>query len=202
MYTLSGALSTQAAGLTREQQERLHGHPQLGVDLLRRAGVDDAAWLEMVLSHHERVDGSGYPRGLRDLDIGQPARVLAIADIYSAMIRPRAYRGAIQAREAMREIFLERGRQVDPELASVLIKAVGIYPPGSFVRLASGEVAVVVARTDNASLPEIRSVVGMEGMPRAVPVARDPQDPRHAIVATLPSGEYRFPMAPVRKLWR
>lgn len=202
MHALHAALSTQASGLTGEQQAQLHAHPQLGVDLLRRAGVDDEVWLDSVLSHHERVDGSGYPRGLREPDISQAARVLAIADIYSAMIRPRAYRGAIQAREAMREIFLERGRQVDPELAAGLIKAVGIYPPGSFVRLSCGEVAVVVGRTDNASLPEIRSVVGMEGMPRAVPVARDPQDPLYAIIATLPPSEYRFPMAPVRKLWR
>lgn len=202
MHTLHAALANQSAALSAEQQAQLHGHPQLGVDLLRAAGVDDQAWLDAVLSHHERVDGSGYPRGLREPDISRPARVLAIADIYSAMIRPRAYRGAIQAREAMREIFLERGRQVDPELAAVLIKAVGIYPPGSFVRLSCGEIAVVFARTDNASLPEIRSVVGMEGIPRAVPVARDPQEAAYAIVGTVPASEIRFPMAPVRKLWR
>ncbi|KAF1685974.1 hypothetical protein B1992_09720 [Pseudoxanthomonas broegbernensis] len=202
MHALYGQLALQAFGLSREQQAQLHGHPQLSVELLRRAGIEDAGWLELVLSHHERIDGSGYPRGLHDSDITRPARILAIADIYSAMIRPRAYRGAINAREAMREIFLERGRWVDPDLSAILIKAVGMYPPGSFVRLASGEVAVVVGRTDNASLPEIRSVVGMEGMPRAVPVARDPQDPLYAIVATVPPSEYRFPMAPVRKLWR
>ena len=201
MHAMREELSAHPGALSPAQWTRLREHPRLGADLLRRAGVADEAWLEAILGHHERIDGSGYPRGLSGDDIGRPARILAVADIYSAMIRPRAYRGALNAREAMRTIFLERGRLVDAELAALLVKSIGMFPPGSFVRLANGEIAVVTARTDNASLPELRSVVAMDGSPRTMPSPRDPQDPLYAIVSEYPISECRFPMAPVRRLW-
>ena len=87
------------------------------------------------------------------------------------------------------------------ELAALLVKSIGMFPPGSFVRLANGEIAVVTARTDNASLPELRSVVAMDGSPRTMPSPRDPQDPLYAIVSEYPISECRFPMAPIRRLW-
>jgi HD-GYP domain-containing protein (c-di-GMP phosphodiesterase class II) len=202
MHALRDEFSAHHGELSSDQVERLHAHPSLAVEMLARAGIDDAHWHELVLSHHERIDGSGYPRGLGGEQITRPMRILALADIYSAMIRPRVYREALNARLAMRTIFQERGRMVDQDLTAILIKAVGLYPPGSFVRLASGEVAVVVARSENANLPEIRAVVSIEGMPRAVPVRRDPQDPAYAIIGEVSASGCRFPMAPIRKLWK
>ena len=202
MHAMRDELSAHAGELNQGQQDRLRTHPDLTVEILARAGIDDAYWLELVHSHHERIDGSGYPRGLLEAQITRPMRILALADIYSAMIRPRVYREALNAREAMRSIFLERGRLVDPELAAILVKALGIYPPGSFVRLASGEIAVVVARTENANVPELRSVVSIEGMARAVPVPRDPQESGFAIIGEVRASGCRFPMAPIRKLWK
>jgi len=202
MHGLRDEFSAHAGELNPEQQARMQAHPQLAVDMLRRAGIDDPGWLDLVLYHHERIDGSGYPAGLSGGQLSRPLRILVLADIYSAMIRPRVYREALEARQAMRTLFQERGRLVDPELAQVLVKAVGIYPPGSFVRLASGEIAVVVARTGNANLPELRSVVSIEGMARAVPAPRDPQDPAYAIIGEVRASGCRFPIEPIRRLWR
>jgi HD-GYP domain-containing protein (c-di-GMP phosphodiesterase class II) len=202
MHGLRDEFSAHAGELSPAQQQRLHAHPALGVEMLRRAGITDPDWLALVMGHHERIDGSGYPMRLQGDQLTRPLRILVLADIYSAMIRPRNYREALQARQAMRTLFQERGKLVDPDLAAVLIKAVGIYPPGSFVRLASGEIAVVLARSANANLPELRSVVTIEGMARAVAVPRDPQDPAFAIIAEVQASACRFPLAPIRKLWR
>ncbi len=201
MHMLNPVLNRQAEPLSQAQRRELRAHSAGAVDLLRNAGVTDTAWLDIVHSHHERIDGSGYPRGLRGDDISWAARILAVADIYSAMIRPRAHREALNAKDALRRIFLERGRLVDPELAAVLIKAVGVYPPGGLVRLANGEIAVVVRRSGHATAPKIKSVVGMDGVARTRPVSRDPQDPLHAIIDAVPFSQCRFAMATVRRLW-
>ena len=81
--------------LSAEQRQEINRHPQLGVELLRRAGIQDEWWLEIVLQHHERVDGSGYPRGLRGDRIDEGARIMAIADIYHAKISARLHRAGM-----------------------------------------------------------------------------------------------------------
>src|SRR5690606_6347075 len=81
------AMNQQQAELSADQRQLIADHPQAGVELLQQAGVEDPVWLAAVLQHHERVDGSGYPNGLSGEAISRGARKLAIADIYSAMVR-------------------------------------------------------------------------------------------------------------------
>src|SRR5690606_21179894 len=109
---MSAALNRQESALTPDQRAIVDAHAQLGVELLQVAGMDDPVWLEAIANHHERLDGSGYPRGLQGNEICRGARLLAIVDIYSAMVRPRAWREAVHARHALRSLFLERGRLV------------------------------------------------------------------------------------------
>lgn len=198
---LHGILDRQAGPLDHAQRHRLHDHPAESVALLRQAGVDDTAWLNAVADHHERIDGSGYPRGLRGEAIGRGARLLAICDSYSAMIRPRAYREAKQARIALRDIFLERGRQIDEALAAAFIKELGIYPPGTFVRLNNGEIAVVTRRSRDAAHPVLRCVVGRDGTPLARAAARDCQTPEAAIVEVVSSQGFRCVLGMLPTLW-
>ncbi len=170
---LHDRLDKQAQPLSEDQLDALHRHPVTTVAMLKAARVDDPIWLLAVQQHHERIDGSGYPEHLKASAVGLPARMLAIADTYSAMIRPRAYRAALHSRQALREIFLERGRRIDETLAAVFIKEIGIYPPGTFVRLANGELAVVSRRTHHAAHPAVRALIGRDGIPLQRPLPRD-----------------------------
>jgi len=132
--------------LTDAEREALHAHPRQSAAHLEAAGVTDPLWLEIVTQHHERPDGSGYPRGLRGAALCRPARLVALADVYAAMVLPRQYRDGIHVQRALREIFLQRGTHIDAALAANFINRLGVFPPGIFVRLHNGETGVVIER--------------------------------------------------------
>ena len=194
---MQSELERRKGPLSDTQWSEVKAHPGRGVEMLRRHGVDDAEWLGAVLHHHERNDGSGYPAALPAERIPESARILAIADIYSAMIRPRAYRDPILAKDTLRGIFMERGAKVDAELASILIKEVGIYPPGSLLRLKSGEVGVVTRRGPDAGSPAVHSIIGRHGAPLVTPERRDPSE----IVGMIPNHKFRSVWGRVESLF-
>ena len=194
---MQGELERHKGPLSDSQWHEVKAHPGRGVEMLRRHGIEDAVWLGAVLHHHERNDASGYPAALPAERIPEPARILAIADIYSAMIRPRAYRDPILAKDTLRGIFMERGAKVDGELASILIKEVGIYPPGSLLRLKSGEVGVVTRRGPDAGNPAVHSIIGKHGAPLVTPERRDPSE----IVGMIPNHKFRSVWGRVESLF-
>jgi HD-GYP domain-containing protein (c-di-GMP phosphodiesterase class II) len=194
-------LATQSTPLSEAQWRAIQSHTVEGVEMLQRVGIDDERWLGAVLDHHERVDGTGYPRGLRGGAVSVEARILGIVDIYSAMIRPRAYRDAQTARVALRDIFLERGQRIDERLATLFIKELGVYPPGSMVRLDNGEIAVAVRRTTDGAHPQLRCVIGRDGTPLAYPQIRDSRNPETAIVELVSALQYRSALGSLNVLW-
>lgn len=198
---MAAALNRQESALTPDQRAMVDAHPQFGVELLRVAGVDDAVWLDAIAHHHERLDGSGYPAGLRDTSICRGARLLAIVDIYSAMVRPRAWREAVHARHALRSLFLERGRLVDESLAARLVREIGVFPPGTPVMLANGEVGVVWRRGSNATHPVVARLVNANGTLAAIPVRRDTALEAFAITATVPPHKYQLLVSGAARLW-
>ncbi|MEK7331096.1 MAG: HD domain-containing phosphohydrolase, partial [Candidatus Eisenbacteria bacterium] len=101
--------------LTREERDRMERHAELGAELLKPLEAVGAV-REVVLSHHEWWDGSGYPRRLQGADIPIGARVLAVVDAYESMTLGRAHRGALTPAEALVEIGRLKGRQFDPEV--------------------------------------------------------------------------------------
>ena len=163
----------QQGAISSEQRREIDTHPERSVDLLRAAGVDDAIWLESVLQHHERADGGGYPRGLRGGDIGLGARLIALADIYHAKVSDRLYRPAMAPTEALRQVFLGQGKDVDRNLAGLFIKELGVFPPGGFVRLTNGDLAVVTHRGHDGLSPRVASLMTPRGAPYARPLPRD-----------------------------
>ena len=169
--------------------------------LLKAAGVEDPLWLDAVLHHHERLDGSGYPHGLMGRDIGDGARLLAVVDIFSAMVRPRAYREAVIARNALRNLFMERGTAVDTELPGLLVKEIGVFPPGTVVRLASGEVGVVTHRGGNAACPRVARLVNANGTFAAVARSRDTREAEHVIVEAVPQARYQAFLSNCARFW-
>lgn len=201
MFRLADTLNSQRGELNAEQRKLLHQHPQASCDLLRRAGVQSDIWLAAVLDHHERVDGSGYPRGLKAGEIGMEARLLALVDVFTAMIRPRAYRDAIQAKDALRQIFLERGKQVDMELAQTFIREIGMYPPGSMVKLQNGEIAVVAQRGADAAHPLVRALLSPSGQALTDSVERRTDNSSLAIIGLVAPMKYRGLLQAMPRIW-
>ncbi len=155
---LQDELHTQEAPLTAAQRQAIDAHPQKSYDVLQAAGIDDEVWLTAVLQHHENCDGSGYPNGVAADTITSAATLLAIADRYTAMVSSRTYRKPLTAKEALQAFFLQRQGIFNEDLALRCIKELGIYPPGSFVRLQNGETAVVIQRCqDNSMSPVVSS---------------------------------------------
>lgn len=174
MLRLQEELSKQSSPLTNDQREAIRKHPGNSYQILRDLGIDNQDWLETVRNHHERPDGSGYPHGRKGNQISLYARTLSLSDIYSAMVLPRAYRDGYYVKKALRDIFMQRGSAVDEGLAQLLIKELGIYPPGSFVQLANGEVAIVVQRCKKkANTPFVLSLLSPQGVPYKNPQGRD-----------------------------
>lgn len=199
MNDLQEVLHKQGTPLTDEQKEAIRLHPLHGVEMLLEAGIKDDLWIKIVLHHHEKLNGSGYPGAIRGDDIPMLVRIISLADTYSAMITPRCYRGQILAKEALRDIFLKRGSEVDGELAGLFIKELGVFPPGAFVRLQNGESAVVIKRGANPTCPEVRSVIGPRGAPLPVPIKRDSNDPNYTIREMVPRD--KIATLDLHKLW-
>lgn len=156
-------IDEQKGPLSHQQWERVKEHPLRSVAILEQHGIDDPVWLSAVRHHHERLDGTGYPDQLVGDANPIPARILAIADTYSAMVRPRAYRDAIGNRKTLQTLFLDRGAKVDAELTKLLVSTFSIYPPGTLLRLDNGEIALSVRRGSKASEPLIYNVITATG---------------------------------------
>lgn len=143
---LQARMAEQSEPPTRRQLDQLREHPQRSAELLRAAGVNDAEWLLAVEQHHEKPGGGGYPA-----DITEPcemARVVRAADVYTAKISPRAFRAPLPSQSAAKQLFQEeRGGAI----AGALIKAIGLYPPGDWVRLKNGESGLVVLRSGGSA---------------------------------------------------
>jgi HD-GYP domain-containing protein (c-di-GMP phosphodiesterase class II) len=200
-YELQETLHRQVQPLSDEQWAEVKRHPTAGHALLTGAGIDDECWLRSVIQHHERLDGSGYPSGLKGDDIAIPSRILSIADIYTAMIRPRSYRTAILARDALREIFEERGKTVDERLAKAFVKTVGIFPPGAFVRLENNELAVVSSRGEDAVHPQVHSLIAAQGRAYTRPMPRDSRENGSGVHSMIPDDEVHMAHGVLSLLW-
>jgi HD-GYP domain-containing protein (c-di-GMP phosphodiesterase class II) len=176
---LQGRLAAQGVAPTEAQQEVIRQHPTQGVEILRAAGVDDEAWLNTVIQHHEQPGGSGYPNGLTELS--ELGLALRRADVFMAKISPRALRPALSTQQAARQLFQD---DKGGPLSMALIKEFGIYPPGDLVQIKTGELAVVVRRGANASTPTVACITDRSGIPVVASVRRDTAKPEFAIVST------------------
>lgn len=191
-------LTDHSGPLTPEQQAVIKSHPTTGVELLRDAGVNDGIWLEAVRDHHETPLGSGYPSGRKE--VGEEATLLRIADVFSAKVSPRKHRRSMSGPQAARVLFTDPGMAAENPFIPALIKEIGIYPPGSYVRLANGETGIVHRRTENAHTPVVLSLTNSKGTPEAKPMRRDTSKVEHKIVSVIPREDIRLRLNPI-SLW-
>jgi HD-GYP domain-containing protein (c-di-GMP phosphodiesterase class II) len=178
---LQARMAEQVDPPSKKQMEQIRAHPQASAQMLRVSGVTDAEWLAAVEDHHERPGGAGYPRALAE--VGEIAHVVRAADVFAAKISPRALRTPLLPQVAARQLFQEE--QGGP-VAGALIKAVGIYPPGDFVRLKNGEAAIVVQRASAGNAPLVAALMGANGKLLPGAPRRDTSEADCAITGPLP----------------
>lgn len=166
-------LQQRVNAISQQDKAMIHGHPEHGVDILRRAGVTDEDWLSYVLLHHENEDGSGYPFGKGGDDIPLGAKVISLADRYCARVSTRSYRKSLLPKEALNEILLVDHESVDPMLTACFIGVLGVYPTGAAVRLANGEIGIVTGRGKNTNAPMVQSLRDGNGTDLSPPLRRD-----------------------------
>ena len=160
-------------------------HPKRSVGMLKKAGITNQSWLTAVDQHHERLDGAGYPKGLRDQSISLEAQFVAAADVLLARMAPAAYKGAETPAKAFWGAYESRGVDIRQDALTAAIKAMGLYPPGTLVRLANYDLAVVISRGKEISKPIAASIVGERGLVLPSPLPRDTSDEDYAVAAVV-----------------
>lgn len=130
--------------LTDEEYEIIKTHTQLGFNYLRKQNDLSTVIAHCAFQHHERLDGSGYPRGLAESDIHPFAKVIAIADVFDAMTSNRSYRDALLPHEALEVLYAGAVKKFDKKMVEAFRKSITIYPNGLSVQLSDGKVGVVV----------------------------------------------------------
>jgi putative nucleotidyltransferase with HDIG domain len=139
--------------LTVPEVELVRQHVQHGLEIVDSTPGLSPKIREIVATHHERHDGSGYPWGLQGSDIPIFGRIMGIVDSYDAMTCLRPYAESRSPHQAVNELYQQRDKLFQPELVEQFIQNCGIYPTGSLVELSNGQVAVV---TDVHSLKRLR----------------------------------------------
>ncbi len=140
---IAPAVLNKPGRLTRGEYELMKAHPELGVKILMKTQPVAASVIDVCLHHHEKVDGSGYPHGLKGDQISIFARMGAVCDVYDAITSDRPYKKGWGVAHSIREMASWKGHFDDVVFQS-FVKTVGIYPIGTLVRLESGRLGVVV----------------------------------------------------------
>ncbi len=183
----TGALST-------GERYFIERHVRRGLHLVRGTATLPEPLEDALLGHHERLDGSGYPRGVKGTEIPLAARLAAVVDTYDAVMQDRHYAGARSANDAMRLINRLRHQKFDADIVRSFSRALGLYPTGSWVQLADGRLGVV--RRQVAEEP-VRPVVALvsDSAGRALPSAQRLWQPirRADIVRALSPGRVHVP---------
>ncbi len=147
---------TKPGRLTNEEFTEIKQHPNMGGEILKKNDLVSDLVLKGVMSHHEKVDGTGYPRNLKGKDIPLFGRIVACADVYDALTSTRPYRTPATPSEAIEYIMGGTGRQFDRGVVRSFLKCISPYPVGSCVSLSSGDTAVIVEQNiHNPMRPKI-----------------------------------------------
>lgn len=145
--------------LEEEEFEIMKSHVAHGIDILCTTAGISPRMIQIASEHHERYDGSGYPKGLVGKEISQIGKMAAIVDVYDAITSNRVYHKSIEPIVAIQNLYTWSEHHFDPELVEQFIKSIGIYPIGSLVRLTSGRLGVIIDQGQSGLLfPLVRMV--------------------------------------------
>lgn len=160
--------------LSDEEFREVQKHTEIGFAILKDEPNIPLLSAHCALSHHERLDGSGYPRALKGPDIHEYAKWIAITDSYDAMTTQRVYKPALLPHEAVEVMYAGSGKLFEQSFLATFRDRVAIYPPGITVKLHTGESGVVSRIHANVPhRPVVRVLTDAEGVPLSVPYELD-----------------------------
>ena len=181
-----------SSALTDQEQALMHQHPQLAATVLSQGDPLPDEVMRIIAQHHEWLDGNGFPNKLKNGSISTLAQLVGVVDTYDGMVGARHGRPPLLPHDAIRQLFVlgEKGRY-DKALIEVAIKALGVYPIGSLIKLNTSEKAVVtgINHTDRLK-PKIRIITGPTGDHYKIPIDVDltvtnPEEPPRTILRAL-----------------
>ena len=166
--------------LTAEEFEEMARHTTYARQMLMGRsdiypGAVDVAW-----THHERLDGSGYPRGIDSTKLSLFTRIVSVVDAYDAMTSDRVYKAGMSSLEAMKILNKNAGTQFDPEVVKKFIAMIGLYPPGYLLQMTNGEVGIILSADEGYHLkPRVIMILDKHKQPQpeqVINLATNPQD--------------------------
>lgn len=137
------SIVNKAEALTKTEQNFFELHTQYGVEIAEKAGIPKAV-IEVIANHHEMLDGSGYPKKLKGGAIGMATRIVTIANVYDNLCNHVDPRQSLTPHEALSTMYAHRRAQLDPAMMATLVKSLGVYPPGTLVRLSNEAIGLVM----------------------------------------------------------
>jgi HD-GYP domain-containing protein (c-di-GMP phosphodiesterase class II) len=179
---IADAVLLKSGKLDARERAMVEGHPAAGHALLAQSADIPAAALEVALRHHEKMDGSGYPGGLSGEQLSLHARIGAICDVYDAVTSDRPYKAAWMPCEALAAMRSWPGH-FDPDLLDRFADSLGLWPPGTLVRISDGHLGIVLGSGGaNGEAMAVRIFFDCDTLTEIVPydhefapTARDPR---------------------------
>ncbi len=182
---------------TDEEMAIMKQHTTFGRDLLMSMADQELSVIDVAHSHHERMDGQGYPRALEAHQIPFYAQLIAITDTYDAITSSRVYDNARSSMNALDIIYKNRNLQFNEELALEFVKFIGVYPPGAIVEMSNGEIGIIISSNkDNKLRPKIllvreadkttvqQAIIDLQTFPK------DANGDPYNIANEIPNGKY------------
>ena len=178
-------------------------HPEYGIEILKdRKGISDLS-RDIVLQHHERLNGKGYPGGLKSARVHAMGAIAGIADAYDAMTSDRVHRPAFTPQQALAILYNAIDKEFPRRITEHFVKLLGVYPVGSFVQLVTGEMGIVLReRKEKILSPDILVLFDAKGEKLVDPVEyalsrmdRQENGKRYAIDKSLNPKDYRIKIA-------
>jgi putative nucleotidyltransferase with HDIG domain len=157
--------------LTKSELALIHEHCLFGAKFAENFKLDPRVGL-IILQHHECIDGSGYPGKLKGEEIDRLARITAIVNTYDNLCNPLDLAAAMTPYEALANMFSRQRAKLDPSILKLLIKSMGVYPPGSIVRLSSGDHGMVISVNPSKPLRPC-VMLHLPAIPRRTPMLID-----------------------------
>ncbi len=164
--------------LTQAEFEIMKTHPTEGYKMLMASTGVEPMSLDVVLHHHEKMDGSGYPECFKGDQISLHGKMAAVCDVYDAITSNRPYKSGWDPAESLRKMAEWANGHFDPKIFQAFVKSMGIYPVGSLVRLTSGRIGVVTEQSKRSlTTPLIKVFFSTKSNMRIVPVMLDLSHP-------------------------
>ena len=171
-------------------------HPEKGHEMLLQSGDVDPVARDVVLHHHEKDDGSGYPKRLRGAAISLFAKMAAVCDVYDAITSNRPYKAGWDPAESLRKMAEWSNGHFDLSVFQAFVKSIGIYPIGSLVLLNCGRIGVVIEQNEKSLLhPQVKVFFSTKSKARILPEVLNLARPgcRQKIISREDPAKWNFP---------